>query len=413
MLTDYHLHLRPDDVGEAAEYFTRENVDRYLAAAEERGIAELGVSEHVYRFRQALEYWRHPYWEGQAHDDLDAYCEFVRGTPLKLGLEADFVPGAEDRIANLLDARDFDYVVGSVHFLGEAGAVDDSRYDVQRVLPQWPARFVTDREVGPIGALTVNDGFTGPSGAGPASADPALNAAAQLARLLQARGVSVGPAARDIAPAGTNATTIATLTSPPLRDVLTAFLASSDNLTGEVLVREVAVRSGRPGTTANGVQAIAAKLAALGLPTTGLVMTDGSGLAREDRMTCALLLAVLGLATDPRYATLHDGLAIAGERGTLAERLRGTALQGKLVAKTGSLAGVSGLAGFVELARPVRFALLLNGQFPESTGIALREQVARTIAGYPDAPPPEVLVPQPLSPTPPSRRACPSPTTAC
>lgn len=292
-------------------------------------------------------------------------------------------------------------------------AGDDSRYDTQRSLPQWPARFVADREVGPIGALTVNDGFTGPAGTGPAAADPAVNAAAQLTRLLQARGVTVGPASRGTATAGTNVTTIATLTSPPLRDVLTAFLASSDNLTGEMLVREVAVRSGKPGSTANGVQAVAAKLGALGLPTAGLVMTDGSGLAREDRVTCALLLAVLGLAADPRYATLHDGLAIAGVRGTLAERLRGTALQGRLVAKTGSLAGVSGLAGFVDLARPVRFALLLNGPFPESTGIALREQVARTIAGYPDAPSPEVLVPQPLVPAPPSRRACPPAATAC
>ncbi len=130
MLTDYHLHLRPDDVGAASEYFTEGNVQRYLDAAEAAGIEELGVSEHVYRFTQALDYWRNPFWESQAHDDLDAYCEFVRTTPLKLGLETDFVPGAEDRIANMLEARDFDYVVGSVHFLGDAGAVDDTRYDV-------------------------------------------------------------------------------------------------------------------------------------------------------------------------------------------------------------------------------------------------------------------------------------------
>ena len=130
MLTDYHLHLRPDDVGRAADHFTEENVATYLAAAERRGIDELGVSEHVYRFTQALDVWRSPFWETQAHDDLDAYCKFVRTTPLKLGIEADYVRGAEDRIANLLEARDFDFVVGSVHFLGDAGAVDDSRYDV-------------------------------------------------------------------------------------------------------------------------------------------------------------------------------------------------------------------------------------------------------------------------------------------
>ncbi len=55
MLTDYHLHLRTDDVGKADEAFTEENVDRYLAAAEAAGIGELGVSEHIYRFTEALE----------------------------------------------------------------------------------------------------------------------------------------------------------------------------------------------------------------------------------------------------------------------------------------------------------------------------------------------------------------------
>jgi histidinol-phosphatase (PHP family) len=130
VLTDYHLHLRPDEVGEAEGYFTQENAERYLAAAEEQGIEELGVSEHVYRFKEALELWGHPYWRDQAVDDLDTYCEFVRTTPLRLGIEADYIRGAEDRIEELLAARDFDYVVGSVHYLGEKGAVDDRRYDV-------------------------------------------------------------------------------------------------------------------------------------------------------------------------------------------------------------------------------------------------------------------------------------------
>ncbi|HEX4436276.1 MAG TPA: histidinol-phosphatase [Solirubrobacteraceae bacterium] len=131
MLTDYHLHLRPDD-GSAipAEYFTQANAERYREAAGERGISELGVSEHIYRFHQALEIWRHPFWERFASDDLDEYCAFVREqTDLRLGIEADFVPGAEDRIANLLGARDFDYVVGSVHFIRE-GAVDMDDFTV-------------------------------------------------------------------------------------------------------------------------------------------------------------------------------------------------------------------------------------------------------------------------------------------
>ena len=131
MLTDYHIHLRTDDPeASAAEYFSSANVERYREVADERGIAELGVSEHVYRFRQALEVWQHPFWTQYATDDLDEYCAFVREeTDLRLGIEADFVPGGEDRMANLLEARDFDYVIGSVHFLRE-GAVDMDDYSV-------------------------------------------------------------------------------------------------------------------------------------------------------------------------------------------------------------------------------------------------------------------------------------------
>jgi histidinol-phosphatase (PHP family) len=130
VLTDYHLHLRPDEEGTtAARYFTAENVDRYLDAAAAAGIEELGVSEHIHRFTQSLELWDHPFWREQATDDIDAYCEFVRGTELRLGIEMDFVPGAEDRTANLLDARDFDYVVGSVHFIGD-DAVDHEGFDI-------------------------------------------------------------------------------------------------------------------------------------------------------------------------------------------------------------------------------------------------------------------------------------------
>ena len=130
MLTDYHLHLRPDDDDTPAErYFTTENADRYLEAASEAGIEELGVSEHIHRFSDALAVWRHPFWVENAHDDLAAYCEFVRSTPMRLGIEMDFVAGAEDRIAALLDAHDFDYVVGSVHFVAER-AVDHPGYDI-------------------------------------------------------------------------------------------------------------------------------------------------------------------------------------------------------------------------------------------------------------------------------------------
>ena len=133
MLTDYHLHLRPDEEDTPPErYFTTEHVDRYLESAGKAGISELGCSEHIHRFTQALDLWRHPFWEHWATDDLDAYAEFLGASPLRVGIECDFVPGAEDRTATLLDSRRFDYVVGSVHFVGDRAIDNDADFSVWR-----------------------------------------------------------------------------------------------------------------------------------------------------------------------------------------------------------------------------------------------------------------------------------------
>ena len=91
------------------------------------------MAEHIHRFTQSLDVWTHPWYRHWAHDDLDAYCAFVReDTDLRLGIEADFLPGREDRLANLLDGRPWDYVVGSLHFLRDE-AVDLHAY------PDWEA----------------------------------------------------------------------------------------------------------------------------------------------------------------------------------------------------------------------------------------------------------------------------------
>jgi histidinol-phosphatase (PHP family) len=133
------VHLRPDEEDSTAgRYFTKDNADRYRETAGERGIGELGVAEHVYRFVQALDVWQHPWFRHWARDDIDEYCDFVRGaTDLRLGIEVDFIPGREDRLANLLDDRDWDYVIGSVHFLRDEavdlhGEADWAAWDIWR-----------------------------------------------------------------------------------------------------------------------------------------------------------------------------------------------------------------------------------------------------------------------------------------
>ena len=160
MLTDLHVHLRGDELeNTAADHFTASNAERYLEIAQERGIGYLGVSEHVYRFHQALSVWRHPFWVENATDDLDEYCAFVRReTDLRLGIEADFVPGREDRVANLLDGRDWDYVIGSVHFLLDRAVDMRGEWDVWRSADPdkvWRRYFETLGEAARTGLFDV------------------------------------------------------------------------------------------------------------------------------------------------------------------------------------------------------------------------------------------------------------------
>ncbi len=125
MLTDYHMHLRSDDLrATAIDHFNEDTVDRFLDAAKNNGVEEIGFSEHIYRFREALEVWDHPFWRENATDDLDRYCEFLSamkdsGRPIKLGLEIDWIRGREDQLKAIIDAYPWDYVLGSVHFIGD------------------------------------------------------------------------------------------------------------------------------------------------------------------------------------------------------------------------------------------------------------------------------------------------------
>jgi histidinol-phosphatase (PHP family) len=135
MLTDYHTHLRPDASDTPPErFFTESNLERYLEAAAARGIEELGFSEHVYRFREALDVWRHPFWEECASDSLDEYVEFLlrmrqRGHAVRLGLEVDWIAGREKEIERLIEGHPWDYIIGSVHFIADR-AVDHDGYDI-------------------------------------------------------------------------------------------------------------------------------------------------------------------------------------------------------------------------------------------------------------------------------------------
>jgi D-alanyl-D-alanine carboxypeptidase/D-alanyl-D-alanine-endopeptidase (penicillin-binding protein 4) len=242
---------------------------------------------------------------------------------------------------------------------------DESRFDNLRVVPSWPARFVEQEQSGPLSALGVNDGYdwtiTAPGkGTRRRSSEPALSAAQQFAELLRARGITIdGAIGVGTAPAG--ATTVASIDSAPLADIVDEMLLTSDNQTAELLAKELGRHAGGGGSTAAGVAAIRARMGELGLSTPATNIVDGSGLDPTNRATCSELVKVLDHAGGPD-SQIGRGLPIAGESGTLRGRFVGTAVQGKLRAKTGRLNGVSSLAGYVPMAsgETATFSFVVN-----------------------------------------------------
>ena len=135
MIVDYHLHLRPDGEHLDQSAYEPEYLAAYVAAAAARGIAELAITEHVYRFREAAALSAHIFWRENARDDLGLYVARLQaardgGLPILIGLELDWLgePAAGD-VAALASAHAFDVVLGSVHWHG-AEAFDHPDYSI-------------------------------------------------------------------------------------------------------------------------------------------------------------------------------------------------------------------------------------------------------------------------------------------
>jgi D-alanyl-D-alanine carboxypeptidase/D-alanyl-D-alanine-endopeptidase (penicillin-binding protein 4) len=263
---------------------------------------------------------------------------------------------------------------------------DDARFDKERYLPSWEAGYRTGGQVGPISAVSVNQGFGTFSAAGKTAADdPAVSAAAKFAELLVARGVTVEqPAIAGVVP--DNTSSIAELASPPMAAMIGEMLTESDNSTAEVILKNLGVEVFKRGTFADGVKAVLGKLQEDGLPLGGVQLVDGSGLDRSDRVTCNAIAAVL--ARGGSNGVIGSGMAKAGESGTLATRLNNTPAVGHLQAKTGTLSGVSALAGWArpDGQQPFNFVVITNG-VAGPVSRTLEDQVAVLLAGQPSTAP--------------------------
>lgn len=270
---------------------------------------------------------------------------------------------------------------------------DDSRYDGERLVPSWNPSYIANFEISPLSALVVNKSFATAVSASVAPS-PAAHAATVLTTLLRARGVTVGATGAAKAPAG--APLVTSIDSPALSDVVGEILQNSDNMGAEMLVKELGRVTGAPGTTAAGVSAVAAQIQALpGVGPGQLTAVDGSGLDRSDRLSCSVLQHVLD--GGGQGGNVGKALPEAGRNGTLFKRFLGPSTTGKVRAKTGSLDGVTGLAGFATArdSRDLTFSLLANDLPTAAVGTALQDKVVNVLAAYPRGPSPDELGPKP------------------
>jgi len=229
----------------------------------------------------------------------------------------------------------------------------DSRYDSKRFIDKWPTSF-NMVEAGPLGALMANDGAV--IGQPFKSDNPAWAAATELTSLLAARGVVASTLPRhDVLVSGV--AKITTIKSAPLSDIVKEMLTSSDNNTAELLLKEIGLAKTGIGSTQAGLDATTSLLSSWGLAAT-VSIHDGSGLAMDNKASCKAFLAILKTNTDLFIPTM----AVAGKTGTLRDVFTKESVNGRLIAKTGTLTGVKSLVGYLPIvdSEPVRFSLLMN-----------------------------------------------------
>jgi D-alanyl-D-alanine carboxypeptidase/D-alanyl-D-alanine-endopeptidase (penicillin-binding protein 4) len=225
-------------------------------------------------------------------------------------------------------------------------AYDDSLFSGPTVDPAWPSSYVPDGVVPPITALWADEGQ---DAAGHYVADPPLAAATAFAAALRSHGITVRGAVTKAVSASTD-TEIAAVQSAPLGQIVEKTLAVSDNNAAEVLGHHVGLSVRHDGSFVGGAAAVFDVLRKLGVDTTGSAVYDGSGLSRRDRLTPEVLLGVLRLAASADHPGLRQvitGLPVAGFAGSLQARFDNAPAEarGRVRAKTGTLTGVSGLAG--------------------------------------------------------------------
>lgn len=200
--------------------------------------------------------------------------------------------------------------------------------------------------------------------------DPVALFGSVLSGALAGQGVLVrGGVRRERgAPAGEE---LARLRSP-MSVLLEPINTDSDNGLADQLFLALGAAVRGQGTRAGAAAATLDALRDLGVPTDGFVQVDGSGLSADNRLSARQLTALIAAAynlEEPAHSLFHDSLAVSGDSGKLAGRMKDETLRGRIRAKTGFIAGVSALSGVVESLAGPAYAFSILVEYPKVSGL--------------------------------------------
>ncbi len=243
--------------------------------------------------------------------------------------------------------------------------------------------FDSERRAGPylspLSGLSFNNGYAGNGYA----RNPELEAAKELKQALRKRGVRVGGKVGHANLSGRtlDEDPLASVQSPTVEALIEETNVPSNNFFAEMLLKRLGAASGKKGTRRRGnnkVEAFANKVG------TKVNAVDGSGLSRRNKASAAQVgkLHVAMAERGASAAAFRDSLPVAGREGTVANRMRGTAAEGKCATKTGTLSDVSALSGYCQAGNhTIAFSALMNSANVDSARRA-QDRIAAVIARY-------------------------------
>jgi serine-type D-Ala-D-Ala carboxypeptidase/endopeptidase (penicillin-binding protein 4) len=255
--------------------------------------------------------------------------------------------------------------------------VDDSIFDRRRGIPT--SGVDASGELGPLSGLSYDSGIVHGHYAG----NPELVAARALKHKLRRIGVRVegGVGRADLPARALRKRPLGSVSSPSVASLIAATLRPSNNFFAEMLLKRVAAGRGGPkGTTRRGARRVRKFAHQVG---TGIKLENGSGLSRLDRASPRQVVRLLAAMSRRRGAGAYRrGLPLAGEQGTVAGRMNGTAADGRCRTKTGTLIGVSALSGYCKAGHGlVAFSILMNSVNLDAARNA-QDRMAALVARY-------------------------------